>query len=71
VEIPFAPDIVATSVNKGIPFVISSPSAAPTVALRAIVAAIDPVSEDSGDGAADTTSSDKKKKSRRKLSFTR
>jgi pilus assembly protein CpaE len=71
VEIPFAPDIVATSVNKGIPFVISSPSAAPTVALRAIVAAIDHVSEDGGDGAADTKSSDKKKKSRRKLSFTR
>jgi pilus assembly protein CpaE len=71
VEIPFAPDIVATSVNKGIPFVISSPSAAPTAALRAIVAAIDHVSEDGGDGAADTKSSDKKKKSRRKLSFTR
>jgi pilus assembly protein CpaE len=71
VEIPFDPDIVATSVNKGIPFVISSPTAAPTIALRAIVAAIDPVSEDDSDGAADTKSSDKKKKSRRKLSFSR
>jgi pilus assembly protein CpaE len=70
VEIPFAPDIVATSVNKGTPFVISNPNAAPAVALRAIVAAIDPVSHDGGDGASDAKSSEKKK-SRRKLSFSR
>jgi pilus assembly protein CpaE len=71
VEIPFAPDIVATSVNKGVPFVISSPTAAPTVAFGAIVAAIDPVSEDGSDNTPDVKSTDKKKKPRRKLSFAR
>jgi pilus assembly protein CpaE len=71
VEIPFAADIVATSINKGIPFVISSPSAAATTALRAVVAAIEPASRTTGDPAAKPESSDKKKRPRRKLSFTR
>ena len=71
VEIPFAADLVATSVNKGIPFVISTPAAAPSVALRSIVAAVDPLSQSSSDTAPNAKSSAKKKRPRRKLSFTR
>jgi pilus assembly protein CpaE len=71
VEIPFAADIVATSINKGIPFVISSPSAAPSTALRAVVAAIEPAPRTAGEPAAAAESSAKKKRPRRKLGFTR
>jgi pilus assembly protein CpaE len=71
IEIPFDANIVATSVNKGIPFVVSSPSAPPSAAVRAIVAAIDPLSRNGSDSAPNEESSDKKKKTRRKLSFTR
>ena len=39
VEIPFAAEVIATSVNKGVPFVSSNPTAACSAALRAIVAA--------------------------------
>jgi pilus assembly protein CpaE len=71
VEIPFAPDVVAMSINKGVPFVTSNPSAPPSNALRAIVATIDPLSRVSSEGALDAETSDKKKRPRRKLSFTR
>jgi pilus assembly protein CpaE len=71
VEIPFAADIVATSINKGIPFVVSGPSAPPSNALRAIAAAIDPLSRSGSDHAPQSDSSDKKKRPRRKLSFHR
>ncbi len=71
VEIPFAADVVATSVNKGVPFVTSKPSAPPSVAVRAIVAAIDPLSRNSSEPAPNAASSDKKKRTRRKLSFSR
>jgi pilus assembly protein CpaE len=71
VEIPFAADIVATSVNKGVPFVSSSPSAPCSVAVRTIVAAIDPLSRNGSEPASNGESSDKKKKTRRKLSFSR
>jgi pilus assembly protein CpaE len=71
VEIPFSADLVATSINKGVPFVISSPSSAPAAALGAIVATIDPMSRNSGDSASEGGSSGKKKKGRRKLGFSR
>ena len=71
VEIPFAADIIATSVNKGVPFVSSDPSAPCSTAVRAIVAAIDPLSRNGSDPASNGESSDKKKKTRRKLSFSR
>ena len=71
VEIPFAADVVATSVNKGIPFVVSSPGAPASAALRSIVAAIDPLSRNGSEPAPIGDSSDKKKRTRRKLSFSR
>jgi pilus assembly protein CpaE len=71
VEIPFAPDIVAMSVNRGVPFVISNPSAAPSAALRTVVATIDPLSRSGSDPAPNPETSDPRKKPRRKLSFTR
>jgi pilus assembly protein CpaE len=71
VEIPFAPEIVAMSVNKAVPFVISSPSAAPSAAVRIVVATIDPVSQSGGDTAPNPAIADPQKKPRRKLSFTR
>jgi pilus assembly protein CpaE len=71
VEIPFAPDIVAMSVNRGVPFVISSPSAPPSAALRTIVATLDPLSQSGSDRAPNPEIGDARKKPRRKLSFTR
>jgi pilus assembly protein CpaE len=71
VEIPFAAELVATSVNKGVPFVASDPSAPCSVAVRAVVAAIDPLSRNGSDPASIGESSAKKKKPRRKLSFSR
>jgi pilus assembly protein CpaE len=71
IEIPFDANLVATSVNKGIPFVASSPSAPPSAAVRAVVAAIDPLSRNGSESAPNAESSDKKKRTRRKLSFTR
>lgn len=71
VEIPFAPDIVAMSVNRAIPFVISNPSAPPSAALRTVVATIDPLSQSGSDPAPNPEISDPRKKPRRKLSFTR
>ncbi len=71
VEIPFAADVVATSVNKGVPFVVSSPDAPASSAVRTIVAAIDSLSRNGSEPAPISDSSDKKKRTRRKLSFTR
>ena len=72
VEIPFAADIVATSVNKGVPFVSSRPSAPASAAVRAIVAAIDPaVTKWQRRLRRTANPSGKKKKTRRKLSFSR
>ncbi|MDQ6846976.1 MAG: response regulator [Candidatus Dormibacteraeota bacterium] len=71
VEIPFAADVVATSVNKGVPFVVSSPDAPTSSAVRSIVAAIDPLSRNGSEPAPNGDSSDKKKRTRRKLSFSR
>lgn len=70
-EIPFAADVVATSVNKGVPFVISQPTSRASVAIRAVVELIDPVSQSGSDTTPDGDSSDKKRKTRRKLSFSR
>jgi pilus assembly protein CpaE len=71
VEIPFASEVVANSIHNGVPFVISSPSAAPTAAVRAIVGGIDPVSQNGSDPASSGESSGKKKRGRRKLGFSR
>ncbi len=71
VEIPFAAEVVANSIHNGVPFVISSPSAAPTAAVRAIVGSIDPVSQNGSDPASSGESSGKKKRGRRKLGFSR
>ncbi len=71
VEIPFAAEIIATSVNKGVPFVSSNPTAACSTALRAIVATLDPLSRNGSDPASKGKASDKKRKTRRKLSFSR
>jgi pilus assembly protein CpaE len=71
VEIPFAPEVVAMSVNKGTPFVTSHPSAACSTAVRAIADAIDPLSRNGSDPASKDRSAASKKRSRRKLSFSR
>jgi pilus assembly protein CpaE len=71
VEIPFAAEIIATSVTKGVPFVSSNPSAPCSEAVRTIVATIDPLSRNGSDPASNDESSGKKKKARRKLSFSR
>jgi hypothetical protein len=71
VEIPFAADVIAGSVHKGVPFVSSHPSAAPTTALRAIVDILDPVSRNGGDSAANDQSSDQRRRGRRRLGFSR
>ncbi|HSP65419.1 MAG TPA: response regulator [Candidatus Deferrimicrobium sp.] len=71
VEIPFAAETVATSVTKGVPFVSSHPSAPCSTAIRAIVAVIEPLSRNGSDPASNGAPSDKKKKARRKLSFSR
>jgi pilus assembly protein CpaE len=71
VEIPFDSALVANSVNKGVPFAASSPSAPPSAAVRAIVAVIDPLSRNGSEPAPNADSSAKKKRTRRKLSFSR
>ncbi len=71
VEIPFASDVMATSVNKGVPFVTSHPSAACSAAVRAIVTAVDPLSRNGSEPGSNGESSAKKKKTRLKLSFSR
>jgi pilus assembly protein CpaE len=71
IEIPFAAELVATSVNKGVPFVSSSPSAPASAAVRAIVAVIDPLSRSGSESVSNGESPAKKKKTRRKLSFSR
>ncbi len=71
VEIPFDSTLVAASVNKGVPFASSSPKAPASAAIRAIVATIDPLSRNGSEPAPNGDSSAKKKKSRRKLSFSR
>jgi pilus assembly protein CpaE len=71
VEIPFAADVVAGSINKGIPFVLSNPAAPPTAALRAIVGIIDPVSQSGSESAADDQSAGAKRRGRRRLGFSR
>ena len=70
-EIPFAAEVVATSINKAIPFVVASPSSPPSVALRAIVEVIDPLSRNGSGPGEDPEASAKKKRPRRKLSFAR
>ncbi len=71
VEVPFAAEVVATSINKGIPFVLGNPKAAPVAALRALVEIIDPVSRNGSEAAPKGEPSGKTKKGRRKLGFSR
>lgn len=69
-EIPFDPKVVATSVNAGVPFVVSQPNSPAAVGVRAIATAIDPASQTSG-AAARSESAEKKRRPRRMLSFSR
>jgi pilus assembly protein CpaE len=71
IEIPFAADLVAGSIKKGIPFILSSPSAPPSVALAAIANLLDPVSQTGGDSAANDQTPDQKRRGRRRLKFSR
>lgn len=67
VEIPNSAELVATSINKGIPFVTSNPSSAPSVAMQALAAIIDPLSQNGSEDAANRGPSEKSKAGRRRL----
>ena len=71
VEIPHAADVVANSVHKGTPFVLSHRSASPSAALRDIAAAIDPLSRNRSDSASNGGTDGKKRRGRRRLGFSR
>jgi MinD-like ATPase involved in chromosome partitioning or flagellar assembly len=71
VEIPFASTLIATSVNKAMPFVITSPAAPASVAMQSIAAAVDPVSRNGGDEVQKADPADKKKRTRRLLGRSR
>lgn len=66
-DIPFDPKVVATSVNKGVPFVVAEPASRPSEAILGIARLIDPASA----VAASGDKSGRKKRSRRILSFSR
>ncbi|MEO8898297.1 MAG: response regulator [Candidatus Dormibacter sp.] len=72
VEIPFDANVVATSVNTGVPFVIKEPKSKASAGVRAIAEAIDkaPAAEAVVAPSADVAQP-VKKASRRKLSFGR
>jgi pilus assembly protein CpaE len=70
-EIPYDAGVVATSVNEGIPFVISRPGTLPSAALRAIAKTVDPALRIGGDAPQAPRSSAKKNWSRRVLGFSR
>ncbi len=71
IEIPHAAELVAQSINKGVPFVIGSPSAAATTALRSILATIDPVSQKRGGTASTDINAATRRRGRRRLGFSR
>jgi pilus assembly protein CpaE len=70
-EIPFDANLVATSVNTGVPFVLKEPKSKASAGVRAIAAAIDPAPAADPAPAVLTESPQPKKQSRRKLSFGR
>jgi pilus assembly protein CpaE len=70
-SIPFDPNVVATSVNTGVPFVIKEPKSKASAGVRAIADAIDAVPAADATGAPSAEVARPKKASRRKLSFGR
>lgn len=69
-DIPFDAKVVATSVNAGVPFVVSDPGSRPAAGVRAIATAIDPASQVT-EAAQSSDTLDRKKRPRRMLSFSR
>jgi pilus assembly protein CpaE len=70
-EIPFDPKVVATSVTAGVPFVLSHPSSRASASVRAIAAAVDPALQPDERQQRPDQRSDRKRRSRRVLSFSR
>lgn len=70
-EIPFDPNVVATSVNTGVPFVIKEPKSKVSAGVRAIADTIDAAPAADTSAAPSAEVAHPKKASRRKLSFGR
>jgi pilus assembly protein CpaE len=70
-EIPFEPEVVATSVAEGAPFVLGAPSSQSAAAMRALAQVVDPTSQTSSEASRRAESAGKKRKSRRMLGFSR
>jgi pilus assembly protein CpaE len=70
-EIPYDANLVATSVNTGVPFVLKEPKSKASAAVHAIAAAIDVVAVPVASAAPVVDEPEKKKRTRRKLSFSR
>ena len=70
-EIPYDAGVVAASINEGVPFVLSSPGTAASAALRAVARTVDPALRIGGEAAHAPRTSDKKKRTRRVLGFSR
>lgn len=70
-EVPFDANVVATSVNTGVPFVLKEPKSKASAAVRSIAAAIDRVPVPAAAAAPVAVEPDKRKRTRRKLSFSR
>jgi MinD-like ATPase involved in chromosome partitioning or flagellar assembly len=70
-EIPYDANLVATSVNTGVPFVLKEPKSKASAAVHAIAAAIDVVAVPVASAAPVVDEPAKKKRTRRKLSFSR
>jgi MinD-like ATPase involved in chromosome partitioning or flagellar assembly len=70
-EIPFDAQVVATSVNTGVPFVIKDPKSKVSAGVRAIADAIDAAPAANAPAMPSVEVAPPKKASRRKLSFRR
>jgi pilus assembly protein CpaE len=70
-EIPHDAAVVASSVNEGVPFVVSSPATAVSAAVRAVAGAMDPALQIGSEAPRPAGASDKKRGARRLLSFSR
>lgn len=71
VEIPYEPRAVATSIQQGVPFVLQSRRSPATAAVQSLARLIDPSSHSSGADLAMEMASDKKRRQRRVLGFSR
>lgn len=70
-EVPFEPQVVATSIAQGAPFASGSPSSAAATAVRRLARLVDPTSRIGSDVSPVSGSGGKKKRSRRMLGFPR